>query len=151
MASDSVASARSLSAAVTRSSGQMPPMSAMAVASATMRLARRIAAAIRSRRVAGAIAARSAIAAATTASGPEATSARRLAASRTARSARNGLLPPSASQQRGDLRSRRQPCLGAAELGEALDQPLRRAGVVRVRPGRGQMESRVGHSAEGWA
>ena len=33
---------------------------------------------------------------ATTASGPDATSARRLAASRTARSARNGLLPPSA-------------------------------------------------------
>ena len=97
MASDSVASARSLSAAVTRSSGQMPPMSAMAVASATIRLARRIAAAIRSRRVEGAIAASSAIAAATTASGPEATSARRLAASRTARSARNGLLPPRAS------------------------------------------------------
>ena len=96
MASDSVASARSLSAAVTRSSGQMPPMSATAVASATTRLARRIAAATRSRRAR----ARSPPAPPSPRRpprpGPRRTSARRLAASRTARSARNGLLPPSA-------------------------------------------------------
>ena len=80
-----------------------------------------------------------------------ATSARRLAASRTARSARNGLLPPSASQQRGDLRPRRQPCLGAAELGEALDQPFAprryRAGSARS-PADGTIVSVI--RAEGW-
>ena len=134
MASDSVASARSLSAAVTRSSGQMPPMSAIAVASATIRLARRIAAATRSRRADGGSAASSAIAAATTASGPEATSARRLPP-RAPRDRRGyGLLPPESAQQRGNRRPRRQPGLGAAELGKALDQPFGGARVVRARP-----------------
>ena len=54
-------------------------------------------------------------------------------------------------QQRDDLRTCRQPCLGTTEPGEAFGQPLRGSGIVRARPARRQMENRVGHSAESWA
>ena len=54
-------------------------------------------------------------------------------------------------QERRDLRPRRQPCLGAADPGEALGQTLRGYGIVRCRPARGQMEIGVRHSWEGWA
>ena len=150
MASDRVASARSLSAAVTRSSGQMPPMSAMAVANATIRLARRIAAAIRSRRTAGAIAASSAIAVATTrirSRGDQCAQAGCLAHREVGEV---GAVAAQRAQQRRDRRSRRQPCLGATDLGEALGQPVRRARVEWARPSRWQAKLRVGHPWEGW-
>ena len=73
----SAASARSLSAAVTCSSRQIPPRSATAVARATTRLARRSAAATCSRRLCGGSACRAASASSTTRCGPRAMSGRR--------------------------------------------------------------------------
>ena len=84
--------------------------------------------------------------------GPEATSARRLAASRTARSARNGLLPPSAAQQRGDLRPRRQPRLGAADVRRSA-RPAAPPPPVSCGLGqrRGQAKVGLGHARNSWA
>ena len=55
------------------------------------------------------------------------------------------------AQQRGNRWSRRQSRLGAAELGETLDQALGGPGVIWARPGRGQAERCIVHAPKGWA
>ena len=62
-----------------------------------------------------------------------------------------GAVAAESAQQRGHRRPGCQPCLGAAELGKALDQPFRGARIMRARPSRGQAEFRVGHVRKGWA
>ena len=61
-----------------------------------------------------------------------------------------GAVAAEAAQQRGHRRARGEPRLGAAEPGKAFDQPLRRRGVVRVRPVGGQSERRVMHARGSW-
>ncbi len=58
-----------------------------------------------------------------------------------------GAVAAERAQQRRHRRRSREPRLRAAEFGEALDQALRRAGVVRVRPGCWQAERCPGSSA----
>ena len=55
------------------------------------------------------------------------------------------------TQQRDHRRPGCEARLGAAQRGEALDQPLRRASVMRLRPTCRQAERCAGHSRESWA
>ena len=96
-ATRSAVSARSDSAPVTCSRVQTPEISAKAVASATCRLARRMAAASSRRGVCGGVADRPSKAASHTKSGPRVRIASAAADSRSARSDRYGLFPPMAA------------------------------------------------------
>ncbi len=61
-----------------------------------------------------------------------------------------GAVAAERAQQASHRWPRRKPCLDAAEFAEALDQAVRRAGVVRARPVCRQAERCCAHPRKGW-